>query len=87
MGITGAFFFPVLIVAPVLIMIINLIALGRNKDRLSKSQRWAFLVYAIVPLLAMIFQAAFFGVQFIVLGTVVAAILMYGYIAASQRVE
>ena len=80
-------FFPVLIVAPVLIMVINLIALGWNKDRLSRRQRRAFLVYAIVPLMAMIFQAAFFGIQFIVLGTVMAALLMYGYIAASQREE
>ena len=80
-------FFAILMVAPVIIMVINLIALYTKRDSLSKKEKTAFFIYAAVPLLAMFLQTVLFGIQFIVLGTSVGGLLMFAYIDMEQRDE
>ena len=79
--------FPIIMVAPVIIMIVNLIALHQNHNRLNAKQRMAFIVYLAVPLLGIIMQTVLFGIQFIVLGTSIGAFIMYLYISVGQRDE
>ncbi|MCR5097549.1 MAG: histidine kinase [Lachnospiraceae bacterium] len=79
--------FPIIMVAPVIIMIVNLFALHQNRDRLTQKQRHAFLIYLAVPLLGIIMQTVLFGIQFIVLGTSIGAFIMYLYISVGQRDE
>ncbi len=79
--------FPIIMVAPVIIMVINLIALHQNKKLLSKQNQRAFLIYLVVPLISIIMQTVLFGIQFIVLGTSVGAFIMYIFISVGQRDE
>jgi LytS/YehU family sensor histidine kinase len=79
--------FPIIMVAPVIIMVVNFIALHQNHHRLTKKQRHAFIIYLAVPLMGIIMQTVLFGIQFIVLGTSIGAFIMYLYISVGQRDE
>ena len=76
--------FPILIIPTVFIMIINLIILFRNKDKLSTWQKRAFLIYATVPMISMMIQAFLFGVHLIALSSVIAALFALTYIIYDQ---
>lgn len=78
-------YFPVIMIAPIVIMLVNLFAVWKKRDKLSDRQVRAFLVYAIVPTICMVLQIKRFGVHFIVLGTVAAAIYMFMDILTEQR--
>ena len=77
-------YYPALLVPPVLIMLLDLFALWRRRDRLSKRQFAAFAVYILVPMLTMLIQMLFFGLYVIVLGTAVSALFMFLYIQRDQ---
>ena len=77
-------FYPVLLVPPILIMLLNLFVLWRRRERFSHKQRVAFAVYILLPLLTMLIQMLFFGLYVIVLGTAVAALFMFLYIQRDQ---
>ena len=77
-------YFGIIMVAPILIMIVNIFVLYRKRDSLSSKQRRAFLSYTVIPIFAMILQLELFGIQFIVLGTAIGALVMYTYIYSEQ---
>lgn len=77
-------YFPLLMVPPVLIMILNLCILWENRHKLSVNQKRAFAIYVIVPMAAMLVQMWSFGVHLIVISSVTAAIFMFSYIIADQ---
>ena len=77
-------YFPLLMVPPVLIMILNLYILWENRHKLSVNQKRAFAIYVIVPMAAMLVQMWSFGVHLIVISSVTAAIFMFSYIIADQ---
>jgi len=68
--------YPVLLIPPVLLMLVNLIGLIRYRKRLSEKQRFAFAIYLILPMIAMLLQMLFYGVYVIVLGSAMAASFM-----------
>ena len=70
-------YYPVLLVPPVLIMLLDLLILQRRWQRFTKRQRAAFAVYILVPMLAMLIQMLFYGLYVIVLGTAVSALFMF----------
>lgn len=78
-------YFALQMIPPLLIMLINLIALIRRKDRFSPRQKQAFALYVIIPSVCMLIQMRSLGVHLIELGTVIASLIMFGNIIADQR--
>ena len=78
-------YFALQMVPPFLIMLANAIALVRRRKRLSARQRHAYTIYITVPTVCMVVQTRLYGIHLIELGTVVAAMFMFRYIAIDQR--
>ncbi len=76
--------FPILITPTVFIMIINLIILFQNRNKISRWQKRAFFIYSIVPMISMMIQAFVFGVHLIALSSVIAALFALTYIIYDQ---
>ncbi|MCR5602354.1 MAG: histidine kinase [Lachnospiraceae bacterium] len=81
--IRGAYF-PVLMIPPVIIMMINSQILWHKRKRFTRKQMRAFMIFVSIPTLAMILQGLFFGVHIIVISTVISALFMYYYIVNDQ---
>ena len=77
-------YFPMLLVMPFFITVVNLITLINKWNNLSKKEREAFALYAIIPLITILIQMFYRGVHMIVLGTVIAAMTMFAYIISDQ---
>ncbi len=70
-------YYPLLLVPPVLMMILNLIFLFINRANISRKNLFYFTSYTAIPLICMIIQIALYGIQFIVIGTTIASFLMF----------
>ncbi len=68
--------YPLLLTPPLILMLINLLCLFRNRDRLSKRQFQTFLIYIIIPIICMVIQMLWYGLLMVVLGSAVAAAFM-----------
>lgn len=77
-------FYPALLVPPVGIMALNLNVLWSRRERYSRKERTAFAVYILLPMLTMLIQMLFFGVYVIVLGSSLAAMVMFLSIQSDQ---
>lgn len=76
--------YPLLLIPPVVIMVINLAALWNRRKLLSARQKTALFIYAAVPLVSMLLQMVFFGLYLIVLGTAIASMFMLTYVITDQ---
>ena len=76
--------YPILLVPPVLIMALGVVELVRKRSLLSARERFAFTVYLVLPAASMVFQMLSYGLYVIVLGTAVAAFIMFTCIQADQ---
>jgi LytS/YehU family sensor histidine kinase len=61
-----------------------LLKLFRKKNELSRRQFIAFLLYIIIPIVSMLIQMFFYGILFIVIGTVISSIILFASIVISQ---
>ena len=76
--------YPLLLVPPILIMLINLVFLISNRNELTPNQFTAFLVYFLFPMIAMILQMCFYGLYLIVFATTISAMFMLYFIVLDQ---
>jgi len=76
--------YPVLLVPAILIMAVNIVALWRRRNKVSRKQRIAFDIYFTVPLISMLIQMLFYGVYTILLGSSIAAVFMFSYLWIDQ---
>ena len=76
--------YPVLLVPPVLLMIVNMAGLYRRRALLSAKVRKSFIAYLCIPAVSMLIQMTTYGILFIVLGTSVGALVMFIYILSDQ---
>ena len=76
--------YPVLLVPPVLMMIINLGLLWSRRGKLSSRQKIALTTYILLPAGSMILQMIFFGIYFIILGSSLAAFVMLTFVITDQ---
>jgi len=76
--------YPLLLAPPMLSMLALLIALFRRRNRLTRKQFDAFLIFIIAPLLGMLIQLAFYGLFAVVFFTALAAMFLYVYIYLDQ---
>lgn len=77
-------YYPVLLISPVLIMVVNIIALIRRKDRFPSRYFLAFMIYFLIPMISMIIQMVSFGLLTITLGTTLGAVLLFFFIVYTQ---
>ena len=76
--------FSVLVAPTITIACINLFAVYKRRMNLSAKQRHAFILYSVVPMIAMIIQTRVFGIHLIALSSVFSAIFMLIYIINDQ---
>lgn len=76
--------YPLLLIPPVLLMVVNLIGVYRNRVALTHRQRTAFSLYFAIPLVCMVIQMCFYGLLLIVLGTSVAVLFMFVFLLIDQ---
>lgn len=76
--------YPVLLLPPILLMIVNLYVYLRNRRELSLRRRKAFACYLLIPLLCMLIQSMAYGLLMIVIGTSAAGMLMFIFILQDQ---
>ena len=81
---TRGHYFPVVMIIPMLIMVINLIGVFIKRKELSRKQKAAFLIYMVFPMISMLVQTISFGLNLIVITTVIAALFMLTYIITDQ---
>ncbi len=78
--------YPVLLIPPIFLMLLNMLCLFRIKDRLSKRELSAFRIYLTLPLICMIIQMLWYGILMIVLGTAVASAFMF-YLIVKEGID
>ena len=76
--------YPVLLVPPILLMLVNLFVFFRYREHFSRRQRQAILAYILIPLVSMLIQSLFYGLLMIVIGTSIGAMMMFIYIQRDQ---
>lgn len=76
--------YPILLVPPVLLMLLNLLAMVRRRSRLSHKQRIAFGIYLFLPLVCMLIQMFSYGLLLIIIGTSVASMFLFVFILSDQ---
>lgn len=76
--------YPVLLVPPILIMLVDLIALWRRRRKLSAKQRFAFSAYLVILAASMLVQMVSYGVYSVELGITISAFLLFLYIFMDQ---
>lgn len=73
--------------APLAMLIIDVVLLLKHRGAIERRVRSAFWVYLITPLMAIGIQSVSYGVQFIILATVGSAIYMFQVIVKQQTAE
>ena len=76
--------YPLLLIPPVVIMAINLAGVIHRRRKLSRKHFNAYLVYLIVPMVAMLVQMFIFGLLFVGIGMTLSTLAMFGIILSDQ---
>ncbi|WP_026512318.1 sensor histidine kinase [Butyrivibrio sp. NC2007] len=76
--------YPVLLIPTVLIASVNLFAVWDLRDKLTPKEKHAFIIFNVAPMFAMFIQSRVFGIHFIALSSVIAAIFMLSYMINDQ---
>ena len=77
--------YPVLLVLPILMLILNIWLLWSKRNRLSRKHKAVFASYILIPVISMMIQMLFYGVNIIILGVSVAAFIMLTDIIDENR--
>ena len=77
--------YPLLLIPPAAIMVLNAVGLARRWRKLSVRQRRALLVYIAVPLAAIIVQMFFYGLLLVTFGAIIGAYVMFVFIMTEQN--
>ena len=77
--------YPILLVLPILMSILCIWLLCTKRTRLFKEQKAAFASYILIPVVSMIVQMLFYGVNIIALGTSIAAFIMLINVISDHR--
>ncbi len=77
--------YPVLLIPPVLLMLLNLLALWRRRPKLTRRQKLAFALYLLIPMGCMLVQMLSYGLLMIVIGSCAAAFFMFLFHLRDQQ--
>jgi len=76
--------YPLLLVPPVLLMLTNIVIFLSERKKLNYRERIGFGVYIVIPFLAIIVQMLFYGLYFILFGTVFSSLFMLTILLIDQ---
>lgn len=76
--------YPLLLLVPAIMMVVNFISLIRCRKFLNKKQKAAFYCYLLIPLACMLVQMKFYGLMLVVIGTAVSAMILFMFILNDQ---
>ncbi len=76
--------YPLLLVPPTLIMIVNLVTLLMSRQLLTKRQTHAFAACLLFPTIALVWQACFYGLHAVTLGTALGSFALFSYTHTDQ---
>ena len=76
--------YPLLLVPPAAIMLLNLIGYFRRRKKLTVRQRQALFVYMAVPLAAILIQMFLYGLLLVSFGAIIGAYVMFIFILSEQ---
>ena len=76
--------YPILLIPTLLIAGVNLFAVWDLRDKLTPKEKHAFIIFNVAPMFAMFIQSRVFGIHFIALSSVIAAIFMLSYMINDQ---
>ena len=77
--------YPVLLIPPVLLILLNLLALWRMRAKLTRRQKLAFALYLLIPMGCMFVQMLSYGLLMIVIGSCVVAFSMFLFNLRDQQ--
>ena len=77
-------FYPLLLIPPFLILLINMIALYLRRKKLPKRVFIGFFLYMFFPMLSMLLQMFSYGILLVILGSSISAALIFYGILRSQ---
>ena len=76
--------YPLLLVPPVLIMLLNMIILFHLKKKLTRKEILAFTAYLAIPFVCMLVQMWFYGLILTAISTTISAMFMFLFILSDQ---
>ena len=76
--------YPILLIPPALLMLLNIPGLYVRRNLLSKKEGRALFIYLVIPLFCMVIQMFSYGILMIVLGTTISSLIMFLYIISDQ---
>ena len=76
--------YPLLLVPPAAIMLLNLFGLFRRRKKMTAKQRQAMLIYMAAPLVGIILQMLFYGLLLVAFGAIIGAYMMFVFILSEQ---
>ena len=76
--------YPILLIPPAMLILINLLLLFRKRHKIDRDTQIALVIYLIIPLICTIIQMMVYGLLLIVLGTSLAALIMFIFLLMYQ---
>ncbi|MBR2764679.1 MAG: histidine kinase [Blautia sp.] len=76
--------YPLLLIPPAAIMLLNLLGLLQMREKLTRRQFYAMFVYLAAPLAGMILQIFYYGLLLVAYGTIAGALAMFVFILSEQ---
>ena len=77
--------YPVLLVLPLLMSSLSIVMLWKKRNRLSKQHKAVFFSCILIPVISMIIQMLFYGVNIIILGASIAAFIILTNVINDHR--
>ena len=77
--------YPLAYLMPAAILLLNAVLLRRERSRLSRKERFAFWVFVIFPIAAMIIQLFIYGIYIIVFASILTGLFLYMFIISDQE--
>ncbi len=77
--------YPVLLVLPILMSILHIRLVWSKRNRLSRAHKAVFVSCILIPVISMIIQMIFYGVNLIILGVSIAAFILLTNIISESR--
>ena len=77
--------YPLAYIMPVSILVLNAVLLRREHGRLSRKERFAFWIFVLFPITAMIIQLFIYGIYIVVFASILTGLFLYMFIISDQE--
>ena len=77
--------YPLAYLMPAAILLLNAVLLRRERARLSRKERFAFWLFVLFPIIAMVIQLFIYGIYIIVFASILTGLFLYMFIISDQE--